>query len=155
MTHPRHEPGSAPHRMNVHNDHGFVAAELVVMFGFVILPAMVALALLPQWWERQSLARVAAQEAARRVVLADSWNAGAAEAHSIVAQIAANHDVPSRQVGLRLQGDLRRGGQVTAVVTVDVPGIHVPLITTVGAFRLQQRHTEHVDMYRSFGSAGR
>lgn len=136
-------------------DDGLAVAELVVFYGFVILPTVLALFFLPTWWERQSLARLAAQEAARQVALADRWDPGASSAQALVAQMASNHGVARRDIRLQLQGSLRRGGQVTASVSVDVPALALPFITTIGRFQVRASHWEYVDAFRSFSGRDR
>lgn len=136
--------------ISLRREDGFAIAELVVFYGFIILPTVIALFFLPTWWERQSFARLAAQEAARQIVLADGWDAGTARARATVAQMAANHDVGRREVRMQAQGSLRRGGEVTTIVSVDVPGLSVPFITTIGRFQIRASHREYVDAYRSF-----
>lgn len=129
---------------------GWAAAELAAGVALLLLPATVLVGALPTWAEHQALARVAAQEAARTVVLAGDWQAGTAAAHRMVQQIAANYGVPKEDVHLALEGALERGGAVAATVTVRVPALPVPPLTTAASFELTSRHVERVDDYRSF-----
>ena len=133
------------------DEAGFAPAELVLWTGLILLPTLILVTSLPVWWERHSLARLAAQEAARSVALADDWDTGAARAHQMVDQLAANHQVPTQDLTLTsLAGSLDRGADVTATVTVAVPAMAVPFITRLPAFTLTTSHTELVDSYRSF-----
>jgi hypothetical protein len=132
------------------DDAGFAPAELVLWTGLILLPTLILVASLPTWWERQSLARLAAQEAARAVALADDWEAGAINAGQVVAEVAANHQVPPGDVVLTdLAGSLDRGASVSATVSVRVPAMAVPFLVTVPAFEMSVTHTELVDAYRS------
>lgn len=101
------------------------------------------------------MARLAAQEAARVMVIGDDWASDAATARALAARIAENHELPASDLSLTLEpGTLVRGGQVTAVATVQMPLIVVPGIGPVGGVGWPVRHTEHVDAYRSLPQAG-
>jgi hypothetical protein len=115
---------------------------LVLTVGLVVLT-------FPTWLERHAAARAAADDAARAVVLADSWDEGTAEAQAIVAQIADNYDLDSDDLSLELSGSFERGGSVTAIVTVTMPVTSLPLVGPVGGFSRSLSHTEVVDRFRS------
>jgi hypothetical protein len=122
------------------------------MFAVIIIamiPVFVIVMSVPSWVERMSFARVAAQEAARAAVLADTWEEGQAQAGDVVAEIAANHDVPGGASSLALSGALERGATVSATVSVQTPTLTIPFVTTVGSTTLSSTHTEIVDHYRS------
>ena len=129
---------------------GYVALELALGLGVLVLPLTVMVLTFPTWVERQSLARSASQEAARTVVLADSWDQGVSEATALVRQMAANDGLPSAEVSVAFSGALARGSSVTASVSVTVPGASLPLIGFVGAWSVSASDTEQVDLYRSF-----
>lgn len=133
-----------------HPEAGFAPVELVLWAGLIVLPTLILVASLPTWWERQSLARLAAQEAARTVALADDWDHGVAGAVQVVAELATNHQVPASDLAITgLAGSLDRGASVSATVTVAVPAMTVPFIIEVPGFTLTATHTELVDPYRS------
>ena len=132
------------------DERGLAAAELAVFTGLILLPVLILVASLPVWWERQSLGRLAAQEAARAVVLADDWEQGVATGQTTVDQLAANHGVDPGDVSVSVAGSLDRGEAVTATTTIAVPALAVPYIVTVPTFQLSFAHTETVDAYRSF-----
>lgn len=134
----------------VADERGLAAAELAVFTGLILMPVLILVASLPLWWERQSLGRLAAQEAARAVVLADDYDEGVARGSATVAQLAANHGVDPGDVSVTFAGSLERGGTVTATTTVTVPALAVPYIVTVPSFQLSFAHTETVDHYRGF-----
>ncbi len=136
---PRHERGSIP-------------IEFALGIGVLMLPVAVLVLIFPNWAERQSMARVAAQESAREAAIAPDWDSGAAAASEVAAQIAANHGLAAEDLQeIRLSGSLSRGGSVTATVTVRVPVIVVPGLAPAGGFSWTASHTEPVDRYRSFG----
>lgn len=131
-------------------ERGLAAVEVALFTGLILFPILILVVSLPTWWERHSLATLAAQEAARTVALAANWEEGAQHGHVLVDQMAANHGVDPADLSLVLDGALKRGGQVTASVTVRVPAMAVPFIVEVPSFNLSSQHTETVDLYRSF-----
>jgi hypothetical protein len=136
--------------VNLRSEAGMAPLELALTVGFWLFPLAILVVTLPTWVERQSLARLAAQEAAREVVLAGTWDDGVAAGSAMVAQLARNHDVPAGDLGVRFGGSLARGAAVTATVTVRVPALAVPFIASAPEFSLSAVHTEAVDRYRSF-----
>ena len=137
-------------RRRLGDQQGLAAAELAIFTGLILLPVLILVASVPLWWERQSLGRLAAQEAARAVALADDWDQGVATGSATVNQLAANHGIDPADVSVSFAGSLDRGGTVTAATTVTVPALAVPYIVTVPTFELSFAHTETVDAYRSF-----
>jgi hypothetical protein len=137
-------------RLGLRQERGLAAVEVTLFTGLILFPVLILVASLPTWWERQSLARLAAQEAARTVALAGTWDDGAEQGHALVVQMAVNHGVDPADLSLQLGGALERGGEVTAAVTVTVPTMVVPFIVEVPSFTLSSTHTEAVDLYRSF-----
>jgi len=129
---------------------GYVALELALATGLLVLPLTIMVLTFPTWIERQSLARSSAQEAARTVVLADSWEQGTAEATALVERMAAGYRLSTDDVSVRFTGSLERGAAVTATVTVNVPAANLPFIASVGSWSLSGSDTEKVDQYRSF-----
>lgn len=117
--------------------------------GMLVLPVALMVLTFPTWVERQSMARLAAREAARTVVVADTFAEGAAAAEAVARQVAANHGLSPDDLALSLSGELRRGGSVTASVAVRVPAVTIPGMAHVGAVTWTTAHTESVDRYRS------
>lgn len=132
------------------DDGGSVAVELAMGVGVLLLPVAVLVLLLPTWVERQSMARLAAQEAARAVVLADSDASARTAAEEAARTIAANHGLGQDLRTVEVSGGLVRGGTVTATVRVRVPLTALPFAGDVGGFTVTARHREPVDRYRSF-----
>lgn len=130
-------------------DRGSAPIELPLAVGLLLLPLAAAVAVMPTWAERQSMARLAAQEAARTIVLADTWEEGTAAADALAAQIAANHDIDPADLTLVYHGALRRGDTVTASATVLIPGVVLPGLGPVAGAHWTVSHTEAVDLYRS------
>lgn len=128
---------------------GGIPIEFVLGVAVLLLPAVLLVVSLPTWVERQSAGRVAAREAARTVVVADTLSAGVAAGEQAAAEVAANHAIPPDDVDITLTGRLDRQGAVTATVTLRVPGIAVPGMGGTGGFTWTTTHTERVDRYRS------
>lgn len=147
-------------------EDGHVPLELALGAGLLLLPIAILSLSFPTWVERLSMAEVAAQEAARAVVLGSDVAAGQAAAGSLLATTAANHDVPADDVSICWSVhpvtepppadctglvSLPRGSAVTAHVTVTLPALSFPgLGTRVDAVSRTVVHTERIDRYRSF-----
>lgn len=138
-------------RSTVAGERGEASAlEMMLVIGFLLLPTLVGLAQIPRWIDARSTGELAAQEAARRVVLASDFDAGVAAADALARRIVLNHgwDADAYR-GLEVQGSLTPGSPVTASVTVSVPAIVVPIVGRVGGgFARTWSHTEVVDRYR-------
>ncbi|HMG45493.1 MAG TPA: hypothetical protein VK611_29440 [Acidimicrobiales bacterium] len=124
------------------------AAELPFGFLWLVAVAMVVFTL-ASWAERHSAARAAADEAARAVVTADSWDAGVERAQEIVGEIESSYGLDADALVLELTGSLTRGGTVTAEVTMTVGAVSLPMDVEVGAMSYTVTHSEPVDRYRS------
>lgn len=130
---------------------GFVAAEWVAAVGFLLLPMAALVLSFPTWAERQGMARVAAQEAARALALADDTAAGAHAGAVLVDEIARNHGVDPADVSLSYDGTATRGNRVRATVSVQLPALVFPGIGSLGTVRWSTHHSELVDQFRTFG----
>lgn len=131
-------------------ERGGVPIEFALGVGVLLLPVAILVLTFPTWVERQSLARLAAQEAARTVVLAHDYTAGVAAGAELAQQVAVNHGLAADELQVAFTGSLQRGATVTAIVTVRIPAAAFPGIGSVGAMSWTTSHTEHVDRYRSF-----
>lgn len=131
-------------------DVGAAAVELPLAVGLLLLPIALVVMLVPQWPERQTVARSAAKEAATLYANAPSKSAGAELAQASVAQAAANYGLPPTALTVTLSEDWCRACTVTAAVTVDIPAINVPFTgTTVGAFTYTSSSNARIDDFRS------
>lgn len=131
----------------------YAAIEMVLVLGLILLPLLAGIAQLPRWVDAKSTADLAAQEAAREMVLADSYDEGYAAAETVVATIVANRgfDVGVLE-GLDFEGVLARGETVMATVTLRVPPVILPGVGPVGGnISISRSATERVDDYRQFG----
>ncbi|CAN5806260.1 MAG: hypothetical protein M3425_07045 [Actinomycetota bacterium] len=136
-------------RASVEPEQGSVAVELSLGIGLLVLPMALLVLLLPTWLERQSMARVAAQEAARSVVVAADPQQAGTIASQVVTRIAVNYGLPAEAITVRISGGLDRGQVVTATVSVDMPATNFPGLTEVGGFSYTTAHREVIDPYRS------
>jgi Flp pilus assembly protein TadG len=141
-------------------ERGSVPIEFALGIGVLVLPVAILVLVFPTWIERQSMDRMAAQEAARAVAVAGTVAEGVADGAALAAQIADNHDLADDFGGVAFtdpdrdgDGAPDRGGAVTATVTVRVPLTTIPLIGHGGGFTLTASHTEYVDAYRSLPGA--
>jgi hypothetical protein len=141
-----------PRRRSGRGDHGFVATELAIGIGLLVLPVACLVLTLPTWSERQTTARAIAREVGRSTAIAGRCDRAGAEALS--REMAGNLGLDAGAVAVSLDcipgARLPRGGAVTARVTVRVPAVAIPGIGSVGAWSWTAAHTETVDPYRSF-----
>ncbi len=133
-------------------ERGAVPIELALGVGLLLLPTAVLVLSLPGWVERQSMAGLAAEEAARALVLAGSTGGAAVRARAVVREVAANHGLDQDEVtDVAVTGSFARGGTVRVTVSVSIPLVRLgeePL-----AFTWNVTRAEQVDLYRS-GSRG-
>ncbi len=138
-------------RSNDARDRGAAAVELPLAVGLLLLPISMVVMLVPQWPERQTVARAAAKEAATTLANAPDAATGMQRASEAVAAAAANHGLPPGSMSVEFSGDWCRACTVTASVTVAVPAIDVPLVGTVGSFTWTATSSARIDDYRSLG----
>lgn len=132
-------------------EDGFAAVEWVAAVGLLLVPVIFLVLSFPLWVERQSMAKVAAQEAARAVAVAHDTASGTEAGMSLVQEIARNHGVDPSDVSVTYAGSTSRGSAVTATVAVTLPALSFPGLGSLGSVRWSTRHSELVDQYRSFG----
>jgi len=143
-------PGPKPAVRRRRDEAGFVVAEWTLAVGLLLLPTIFIVLSFPQWVERTSLARSAAQEASRAVAVANDTASGVERGTEMVSEIAANHGVDPSTVSVSFAGDTTRGSSVTATVTVAMPALSFPGFGSVGSVHWSTSHTELVDQYRGF-----
>ena len=129
-------------------EDGYISLELVLGLALLVLPIALIVLTLPTWLARQNLARLAAQQAARTGVIADSPEQGAAAAGTVVGDAGLDPAADLR-VSWEPGSSFARGGLVTARVTVQSPAVSIPFLGSVGSFPLTARYSERVDQYRS------
>jgi hypothetical protein len=134
------------------DQRGFVATELAIGIGLLVLPVACLVLTLPTWSERQTTARAIAREVGRATAVAGRCDRVAAEA--LTREMAGNLGLDQRDVAVALDcasgARLARGGTVTARVTVRVPAVAIPGVGGFGAWSWTAAHTETVDPYGSF-----
>ena len=128
---------------------GFVATELVLGIGLLVVPVALLVLTLPRWSERQVTARVISREVARR--LAREGVCDLAGSRALGATMARNLGVPGEQVSVDVScaagAALAPGSDVEARVTVTMPAVNLPGIGAVGAWSWTARHREPIDRY--------
>lgn len=133
-------------------DGGFASVEWILGVGVLVIPLAALVVGLPPMLQQKSMAESIAQEAARAIVMAPTWEGGVEDAEELVAAIAVGHGT-SGDVSVDFTSDsggLSRGGTVTVTVTVELPAVPVPVLGSLGTISYQAVHTERVDDYRSF-----
>jgi hypothetical protein len=119
-----------------------------------LLPIAMIVMLVPQWPERQTVARAAAKEAATIYATAPDAATGVERAHAGVRQAAANHGLPAGAMHLALDGEWCRACTVIAAVTIEIPAVDVPMVGTVGSFQWTASSSARIDDYRDMGGEG-
>lgn len=128
---------------------GFVATELVLGVGVLLVPVALVVLTIPTWSERQTTARVVAREVARAVAALGVCDAARARTTGVT--IARNLGMDPRDVALDLAcspgAPLDPGGDVEATVTVRMPAVHLAAVGDVGTWSWTARHRQPVDAY--------
>ena len=129
-------------------EQGFVAIELLLAIGLLLLPVILLVASLPQWSERQHAATSAADDAARAAIAA--WPASGAEpAQRAALDVLETYGVADRDARIDVSPPPDRGGLLTVTVTVRMPAIAVPLLASAGSWSWTARESRRIDDYRS------
>ncbi|MDQ1467434.1 MAG: hypothetical protein QOH10_1849 [Actinomycetota bacterium] len=127
---------------------GFVAIELVLAIGLLLVPVVMLVGSLPRWSERQHAAIVAAREAAR--VAGQVWPAdGEVEADRVAREVVATYGIPQADVTITVSPPPGRGQMLRATVTVRMPALAVPFLARVGSWSWTARESLRIDDYRS------
>ena len=143
--------GVAAMRRILNDDRGISGAlDMTLAVGLIMLPLVMLVASIPRRVETKSMAEVAAQEAARTLVLSNQQGIGETAAEAAARQIVANHGVDPSTVSVSFTGILDWGQEITATVTVRMPVLSIPLIGEFSVADYSAVHTERVDDYRSF-----
>jgi hypothetical protein len=132
-------------------DEGFVAAELALGLGLLVVPVALLVLALPGWSERQSAARSIAREVARAAAVSGHCDERAAEALGATMATGLGLGADVRVDLLCPDGTpLPRGGLLAARVIVRMPALTIPGIGAVGAWEWTALHRQPVDAYRSY-----
>lgn len=131
-------------------EDGAVPIELALGVGLLLIPTALLVLSLPGWVERQSMAGLAAEEAARALAVTGTATDARTTARRIVSEVAANHGLAPGEVSdVDVDGSFSRGGTVQVTVTVEIPLVRLgeePL-----GFTWDVTRAEQVDLYRSGG----
>lgn len=131
-------------------DAGAAAIEMPLAVGLLLLPIAILVMMVPQWPERQTVARAAAKDAATVYANAPDEQSGQAQAAAVVSTAAANHGMPAGSMSIELGGEWCRACTVTVSVTVLIPAVDVPFAGTIGSFGYTATSSARIDDYRSF-----
>lgn len=120
---------------------------------FGVLTFVIGTLLVANAWgviDAKAAATAAAREAARTFVEAPSPIDAHAGATAAAREAMAGHGRDPERAIVTVEGPFARCAPVLVRVTYPVPAIHLPWIGGFGeAFRVQARHSEIVDPYRS------
>jgi hypothetical protein len=130
---------------------GFVATELALGVGVLLIPVVFLVLTISSWSERQTTGRAIAREVGRAVAR-DGWcNTGLA--NGLAEMMAGNLGLARADMRVELDcapGDLLTPGSELAVsVTVRMPAVHLPAVGNVGEWSWTARHRQPVDLYGS------
>lgn len=146
-------------------DQGAAPIEFALAVGFLLIPMAVLVMSIAPWVERQSMARVAAGEAARILVLSSGTSPDEISASAVALRIASNHGVDADEVSVYFCAPeeasdetkstshcppLGRGELMAVEVRVRVPATTILGIGTFGEGSVSSRITEQVELFRSF-----
>ena len=149
VVHGRRHGREGARAVNRSSESGFVATELALGVGLLVIPVALLVLTLPGWSERQVTARVISREVARRAARDGVCDLGAARALGVT--MAHNLGVPGDGFAVELAcpdgSELPPGSDIEARVTVAMPAVQVPGIGAVGAWSWTARHREPVDRY--------
>ncbi|HDH03770.1 MAG TPA: hypothetical protein ENH15_05945 [Actinobacteria bacterium] len=126
------------------------AIEMVLAIGLLMFPLVMLVASIPRWVETLSMAELAAQEAARSVVLSGDQATGEDAGRLRATEIALNHGFDASAIEVTFAGVLDWGQEITATVVVDTPLLVIPGIGEFAANDVVVSHSERVDDFRSF-----
>lgn len=145
-------------------ERGATPIEFAAGVGLLLVPVVFLVASFAPWVERQSMARVAAAEAARLVATSPTSVVDEAAINAVVATIASNHEVDPADVtayfcppedappavrATSTCSPITRGQLLRVEVDVQMPAVTIPLLASVGEVTWTAVHIEQVDRYRS------
>jgi hypothetical protein len=138
-------------RRTVSSEGGFVATELALGIGVLLLPAVVVVLTISAWSERQTTARAIAREVGRAVAR-DGW-CNTILANGLAGMMGANLGLAPADMHVELDcapnASLAPGSDVQVSVTVRMPAVHLPALGSVGEWDWTARHRQPVDRYGS------
>ena len=143
-------PGRLRRLVSEESGAAYAAVEMILVLGLILLPTLAGVAQLPRLVDARSTADLAAQEAARQIVLADTPEAAIAAAEAVAASIVVNRGFDVGVLSeVRPDGTLARGETIMVTVTLEVPPVVLPGFGPVGGtISISRSATERVDDYR-------
>lgn len=129
---------------------GSATLEFMLMLGLLVFP-IAGLVSVTSWPERLNAAHAAAYEAARAVVEAPEPAAGMDVGRERALEVLANHGFPTGDVSVAFSPAAPgRGEPLTATVTITLPALTFPGVTTWDAVRFSKSSTQRVGDFREF-----
>lgn len=138
--------------MSDRRQQGSASLEALLVIAFLLIPAAALLAQAPQWVATAHATQIAANEAARAFVLADTPTDAIRAAETVAAAVLANHGQdPSDLLDVTSTGVFSRGETVTVTVTTRGHPVIVPGLGETGPdHTISRSATERIDDYRGF-----
>jgi hypothetical protein len=137
----------------LHGQDGFAATELVLGIGVLLLPVALVVLAIPTWAERQTTARAIVREVGRFVAASGVCDVSGAEA--ITATMSGNLGLPPGgarvELTCRSGALLEPGSDLTVMVTIRMPAVHLIGVGDVGEWEWTARHRQPVDLYVASG----
>lgn len=138
----RAEPGDARRA-----EQGSAVLELPFMLGLIVIPFALLVLQVPVWVEHQAAATDAAAELARAITV----NGRSTDAAGLVAAVERSHGLAAGRLHASLiEG--RPAEPVTAIITVDIPALTLPVFGVVGCRSWTTSHTERQPDFASVES---
>lgn len=120
--------------------------EFPMVIGLVLIPFGLLILSAPTWVERQTAARDAAAESARRLVV--SGQEASVSLPELIRQIESGYELPAGSLVASFPSDRpAAGASVTVAVTVEVPALSLPIFGAVGSVDWTAVHTERIPDY--------
>ncbi len=131
----------------VRRHDGFVAIEFLLAVVLLLFPVVMIVAGVQVWIERRYVATLVARDAAAHA--AEYFPAEVDSGEAIGDVVAATYGVDAKDVDVDVFSEDRRGRQVRAEATIEMPALVVPFVGSFGTWRLTTGHTLRIDDYRS------
>lgn len=129
---------------------GSATLEFMLVIGLLVFP-MAGLVSVTSWPERLNAAHAAAYEAARAVIEAPEPSAGMDLGRQRALEVLSNHGFSTDDVSVSFSpSSPGRGEPLTATVTITLPALTFPGVTTWDAVRSSKSSTQRVGDFREF-----
>ncbi len=131
---------------------GFVAVEFVTGIAFLLVPTVMLVSSIANWYETRTTASALARTVAQSVAdLPPSCEVTASQVSNIEGLgrvLASERGVSSESIDIGVsQGG--RGESLKVRVTIMTPVTHIPLLGDIGSFPVEMTQSAPIDQYRN------